>query len=215
MGSEQRTTRLLSGSGVAALGFTEPRYCAVLSEDAPLAAVVTTVTAIHKQDEVVRYSITGGNRDGLFTIDQNTGVITLAAALDYEMHDKHELVVAGEAGGLVVHTIVQVRVVDVNDNAPSFVTPDPEVTLVEEDDRDLPQTLIKSSHHYVVEKFPPHKQHHSFQRPISKGFRNDIMFKGSEKERLATVYCYWHRVVLCKKSGNLSSEVCGIEVSPL
>lgn len=39
-------------------------------------------------DEVVRYSITGGNRDGLFTIDQNTGVITLAAGLDYEMHDK-------------------------------------------------------------------------------------------------------------------------------
>lgn len=74
---------------------------------------------------------------------------------------------------------------------------------------------IQSSHHYVVEKFPPHKQHHSFQRPISKGFRNDIMFKGSEKERLATVYCYWHRDVLCKKSGNLSSEVCGIEVSPL
>lgn len=36
----------------------------------------------------IRYSITGGNRDGLFTIDQYTGVITLAAALDYDLHKK-------------------------------------------------------------------------------------------------------------------------------
>lgn len=36
----------------------------------------------------VRYSITGGNRDGLFTIDQRTGIITLAAALDYEISDE-------------------------------------------------------------------------------------------------------------------------------
>lgn len=49
--SPSAATRLLSGSGVAALGFTEPRYCAVLSEDAPLAAAVTTVTAIHKQGQ--------------------------------------------------------------------------------------------------------------------------------------------------------------------
>lgn len=39
----------------------------------------------------VRYAITGGNRDGLFTIDQHTGVITLAAALDFEVHDKVSL----------------------------------------------------------------------------------------------------------------------------
>ncbi|XP_042892890.1 putative neural-cadherin 2, partial [Penaeus japonicus] len=136
-------TRLINGPGAASLGFTEPRYCAVLFEDAQLAAAVTRVTAIHKYGEDIRYSITGGNRDGLFTIDQHSGVITLAAPLDYELHDRHELVVAGEAGGQEVHAIVQVSVADVNDNAPSFVTPDPQVTVIEEDDRHLPATIIK------------------------------------------------------------------------
>ncbi|KAK7013374.1 hypothetical protein SK128_020771, partial [Halocaridina rubra] len=91
----------------------------------------------------LRYSITGGNRDGLFTIDQRTGVITLAAPLDYEVYDKHELVVSGEAGGQSVHTIVQVSVADVNDNPPYFINPDSHVTVIEEDDRHLPATLVK------------------------------------------------------------------------
>ncbi|XP_042205728.1 putative neural-cadherin 2 [Homarus americanus] len=81
-------TRLLSGSGSGPLEFSEPRYCAVLSEDAQLAATVLAVTATHSQGTAVRYSITGGNKDGLFTIDQHSGVITLAAALDYEAHHK-------------------------------------------------------------------------------------------------------------------------------
>ncbi|XP_068228175.1 protocadherin Fat 4-like [Palaemon carinicauda] len=91
----------------------------------------------------VRYSITGGNRDGLFTIDQHTGLITLAATLDYEIYDKHELVISGESGGQTVHTIVQVRVADVNDNPPTFIRQDLKVTVTEEDDRHLPVVLLK------------------------------------------------------------------------
>ncbi|XP_069945504.1 putative neural-cadherin 2 isoform X2 [Cherax quadricarinatus] len=148
-------TRLLSGAGAGPLEFLEPRYCAVMDEDAQLASPVVAVTATHKQGGEVRYSITGGNKDGLFTIDQRSGLITLAAALDYEIHDKHELVVAAEAavggtgvsgggsgvGGEAVHTIVQVRVADINDNPPVFVHPDPVFTVIEEDDRDLPTTI--------------------------------------------------------------------------
>ncbi|KAK8754586.1 hypothetical protein OTU49_016766, partial [Cherax quadricarinatus] len=91
----------------------------------------------------VRYSITGGNRDGLFTIDQRSGLITLAAPLDYELQPKHELVVAAEAAGRTVHSIVQVTVADVNDNPPHFLESDIQVTVVEEDDRHLPATIIK------------------------------------------------------------------------
>ncbi|XP_071534241.1 putative neural-cadherin 2 isoform X2 [Panulirus ornatus] len=136
-------TRLLSGSGVGPLEFSESRYCAVLPEDAHLAATVLTVNATHRNGQAVRYSITGGNKDGLFTIDQHSGVITLAAALDYEIQDKHELVVAAEGGGHTVHAMVQVRVSDVNDNPPYFLNPQPHLTVVEEDDRHLPATIAK------------------------------------------------------------------------
>ncbi|MPC33149.1 Neural-cadherin [Portunus trituberculatus] len=54
---------------------------------------------------------------------------------------EHELVVAAEAGGAAVHTIVQVRVADVNDNAPYFLHPEPFFTVIEEDDRDLPSSI--------------------------------------------------------------------------
>ncbi|XP_042875099.1 protocadherin-16-like [Penaeus japonicus] len=140
---EADATRLLSGSGVAALGFTEPRYCAVLSEDAPLAAVVTTVTAIHKHGETVKYTISGGNKEGLFTIDQTRGTITVAAGLDFELSDKHELLVEAEAGGEGTWVAVEVRVTDVNDNPPYFLNPEPQVNVVEEDRRGLPSPLVK------------------------------------------------------------------------
>ncbi|XP_064096378.1 uncharacterized protein LOC135208171 [Macrobrachium nipponense] len=136
-------TRLLSGTGRSLLEFTQQRYCAVLREDAPTFSDVITVVASHKEGASIRYSITGGNRDGLFTIDQKSGLITLAAALDYELHDKHELVVSGEGGGQVVRTTVEVFVADVNDNPPEFTHPDPYVTVIEEDDRHLPTTLLK------------------------------------------------------------------------
>ncbi|XP_068204751.1 putative neural-cadherin 2 [Palaemon carinicauda] len=84
-------TRLLSGTGRTLLEFTQHRYCAVLREDAPTSSDVIAVVANHKDGASVRYSITGGNRDGLFTIDQKTGLITLAAALDYELYDKELL----------------------------------------------------------------------------------------------------------------------------
>ncbi|KAK8405089.1 hypothetical protein O3P69_001579 [Scylla paramamosain] len=91
----------------------------------------------------VRYSITGGNRDGLFTIDQRSGTITLAAALDFELSDRHDLVVTAEGGGEAAHALVHVRVGDVNDNPPVFLRPDPRLTVIEEDDRDLPATIAK------------------------------------------------------------------------
>ncbi|XP_071513597.1 uncharacterized protein [Panulirus ornatus] len=138
-------TRLLSGAGGAGpLQFSEPRYCLLLAEDAPPALRIAQVTASHKDGVGVRYSIRAGNRDGLFTIDQHTGLITLAAPLDYELHAKHELVVAAEAEGHTAHAIVHVTIADVNDNEPHFLEKDLQVTVVEEEDaRHLPAAIIK------------------------------------------------------------------------
>ncbi|XP_066971901.1 uncharacterized protein [Macrobrachium rosenbergii] len=142
--AKANATRLLSGTGRSLLEFTQQRYCAVLREDAPTSSGVTTVVASHKEDYLHQnLASLRWNRDGLFTIDQKSGLITLAAALDYELHDKHELVVSGEGGGQVVQTIVEVSVADVNDNPPVFTHTDPHVTVIEEDDRHLPTTLLK------------------------------------------------------------------------
>ncbi|XP_066957970.1 putative neural-cadherin 2 isoform X2 [Macrobrachium rosenbergii] len=139
-------TRLLPGAG-GPIQFSEPRYCALLPEDAPPAVTVAKVTAVHKEGVRVRYRITGGNRDGLFTINRRSGLITLAAPLDFELHPKHELVVAAEAGGKIVHTIVQVTVADVNDNPPQFLESDLTVSVVEEDDTGLPAAILKIAAH--------------------------------------------------------------------
>ncbi|XP_037789241.1 putative neural-cadherin 2 [Penaeus monodon] len=136
-------TRLLSGSGNSPLQFSESRYCVSIAEDTPTSVSVAVVSATHRLGEVVRYSITGGNDEGLFTIEQHSGLLTLAAPLDHELHQKHELQVAAEAGGQVMYVIVEVQVLDVNDNVPYFVKPQPRVTVIEEDDRDLPMTLTK------------------------------------------------------------------------
>lgn len=53
----------------------------------------------------------------------------------------------GEGRGAAAHALVRVVVVDVNDNPPVFVRPEPRVTVIEEDDRDLPLPLAKVSWH--------------------------------------------------------------------
>nr|XP_045604889.1 putative neural-cadherin 2 [Procambarus clarkii] len=43
----------------------------------------------------------------------------------------------------MTHAIVQVEVDDVNDNPPYFLRPEPTITVIEEDDRDLPLVIAK------------------------------------------------------------------------
>ncbi|XP_069987617.1 putative neural-cadherin 2 [Penaeus vannamei] len=144
-------TRLHSGRG-APLQFSESRYCLVLPEDSPSDTTVIRVFAAHRDGEAVRYSITGGNRDGLFTIDQHSGLITLAAPLDHDRQAKHELVVAArsEKGGSSAHSIVHVTVADVNDNEPEFLKEEMEATVVEGDREShrLPLAILKVFYRY-------------------------------------------------------------------
>lgn len=51
--------------------------------------------------------------------------------------------VSAESEMAVAHTVVEVLVTDVNDNPPVFLNPEPRITLVEEDDRDLPAPVAK------------------------------------------------------------------------
>ncbi|XP_042205076.1 uncharacterized protein LOC121854466 [Homarus americanus] len=71
------------------------------------------------------------------------GMTSPEEILDICCLPQHELVVAAEAAGRTVHSIVQVTVADVNDNAPRFRESDIHVAVVEEDDRHLPATIFK------------------------------------------------------------------------
>ena len=68
------------------------------------------------------YSIIAGNDNGLFTLNQNTGVITLSTGktLDYEASTSHTLVVqASESDGTGTDTaVITINVGNVNDNTP-------------------------------------------------------------------------------------------------
>ncbi|XP_050715995.1 protocadherin-16-like [Eriocheir sinensis] len=136
-------TRLLPAGRTSSLHFSSPRYCAAVPEDLSPGAAVLAVSATHAQGVDVSYSITGGNEQGLFSVHPRSGTVSLAGALDHELCEKHELEVTAESGSEAAVSVVLVKVVDVNDNPPTFLQPEPRVLLVEEDDRDLPATIAR------------------------------------------------------------------------
>lgn len=69
----------------------------------------------------VAYSIPSARLRALFAVDARSGALTTRAALDREARAEWEVpVLASDGGGLLAHTVVRVRVLDANDNAPEF-----------------------------------------------------------------------------------------------
>lgn len=67
------------------------------------------------------YSIPSARLRETFAIDASSGALSTRVALDREARADWEVpVTASDGGGLVRHTVVRVRVADVNDNAPEF-----------------------------------------------------------------------------------------------
>ena len=56
---------------------------------------------------------------------------------------QHKITVSAAGGGSKAQSTVIVMVGDVNDNAPYFPESKPIVTIIEEDDRDLPLVVAK------------------------------------------------------------------------
>lgn len=70
---------------------------------------------------VVTYSIPSARLRETFAIDASSGALTTRVALDREARPDWEVpVTASDGGGLLRHTVVRVRVSDLNDNAPAF-----------------------------------------------------------------------------------------------
>ncbi|XP_056107101.1 cadherin EGF LAG seven-pass G-type receptor 1 [Rhinichthys klamathensis goyatoka] len=109
--------------------FSEKRYVVQVPENIAVNSQVAVVKATDKDagnNAKVHYSIINGNIKGQFYIHSPTGVIDVISPLDFEMIRDYTLRVKAQDGGrppLINGTgMVVIQVVDVNDNAPMFVS---------------------------------------------------------------------------------------------
>ncbi|CAB1317016.1 unnamed protein product [Coregonus sp. 'balchen'] len=118
--------------------FSEKRYVVQIPENVAVNSKVIQVEATDKDEgnnAKVHYSIISGNVKGQFYIHSPTGVIDVINPLDYEMIREYNLRIKAQDGGrppLINGTgMVVVQVVDVNDNAPMFVSTPFQATVLE------------------------------------------------------------------------------------
>lgn len=118
--------------------FTEKRYVVQVPENVPVNTQVAKVEATDKDENnnaKVIYSIIKGNVRGQFYIHSLTGVIDVIYPLDYEANRDYNLGIKAQDGGrppLINSTgIVVIQVIDINDNAPMFVSTPFQATVLE------------------------------------------------------------------------------------
>lgn len=110
--------------------FIAPAFQCNLAEDVATGTPCTRALALDRDDPTtpngrLRYTLGGGgNAAGHFTVDQATGQVATAAALDRESTAAYNLTVTVSDGGArTASAAVIVTVLDVNDNAPEFEQP--------------------------------------------------------------------------------------------
>ncbi|KAK6642119.1 hypothetical protein RUM44_013842 [Polyplax serrata] len=108
--------------------FNQSRYFATVPENATVGTSVLQVFATDSdagENGLVRYSINRrqSDREGMFRIDANTGLIVVNRPLDFETKEVHELAVVARDSGvqpLETTAFISIRVTDVNDNQPTI-----------------------------------------------------------------------------------------------
>ena len=101
--------------------FDETSYGFMVAEDAAVDDDVGTVSATDPDDgDTVSYSINAGNTGSVFAIDDETGEITVAAALDHETTGSYSLTVGAEDDSGRTDTVTVTITVTDEDEAPEF-----------------------------------------------------------------------------------------------
>ena len=86
-------------------------YAFSISETALIGARISQITATDPdKDAVLVYSISGGNDDGLFAIDAETGILRVAKSLDAAMMARHNLTVSVSDRGVASTASVAIEV---------------------------------------------------------------------------------------------------------
>ncbi|MGH0190740.1 UNVERIFIED_CONTAM: hypothetical protein FKN15_050636 [Acipenser sinensis] len=118
--------------------FSEKRYVVQVREDVRPHSEILRVSATDLDKDnnaLLHYNIISGNSRGQFNIDSVTGEIQVVAPLDFEVEREYALRVRAQDAGrppLSNNTgMVSVQVVDVNDNAPIFVSTPFQVSVLE------------------------------------------------------------------------------------
>ena len=107
--------------------FTRHIYEASVSESARIDTEVLVVLANDKDSGLnskVSYFLQGGNNDGSFAVNSDTGKVTVIRRLDRETTPVYTLVVEAIDGGVMPRNStahMKITVLDDNDNAPQFV----------------------------------------------------------------------------------------------
>uniref|UniRef100_A0A287DD33 Dachsous cadherin-related 2 n=1 Tax=Ictidomys tridecemlineatus TaxID=43179 RepID=A0A287DD33_ICTTR len=107
--------------------FEQRFYQASVSEGQPYNTHIIQVFATDLDsglNGLIEYSILSGNQEEAFQIDALSGVITANSILDFEATSSYRLIVQATDKGLPRlsdTTMIEIRVIDINDNAPVFV----------------------------------------------------------------------------------------------
>ncbi|XP_058261430.1 cadherin-10-like isoform X4 [Hemibagrus wyckioides] len=104
--------------------FKRPVYMMEVKEDAQIGTIIGAVSAVDPDTnrKPVRYMIDWHtDMDHVFNIHPNNGSLFISRSLDREEKAWHNISVqAAEYNGLIGHVPVYIKVLDVNDNAPTF-----------------------------------------------------------------------------------------------
>ncbi|XP_053500578.1 protocadherin-16 isoform X2 [Ictalurus furcatus] len=116
--------------------FSSPTAVSVM-EDKPMGFVLLYIIARDAdqgENGRVSYRIQAGNTAGRFSLNPNTGSLSILKALDREEQDSYNLTIVAEDHGTPQHSTTQVlsvQVIDVNDEAPWFELSEYEVQIRE------------------------------------------------------------------------------------
>ncbi|KFD66569.1 hypothetical protein M514_01566 [Trichuris suis] len=96
----------------------------------------------------IRYSIAAGNDGAAFRVDSESGDLFSTEKLDYELRNHYELVLAAmdsDNPQLESFTVVNVRLTDVNDNAPTFDRTVYRAMILEEEPAPMPVVQVHAA----------------------------------------------------------------------
>ena len=86
-----------------------------VDENSANATLVTTIAGADVDGDTLTYSITAGNGAGHFAIDANTGAVTVAGAIDFEVNDSYSLTIQVADAEFTDTAALTISVNDVNE----------------------------------------------------------------------------------------------------